>query len=64
MSYPDDILIPPLTIPVEWEKAGKVHDWRNHVGHNTRRIWDSLSTDQQVAIALDAQQLASREEWE
>jgi len=54
-------------IPVanpEWEKAGKTHDWRNHVGWRTQEIWPYLTTEQRLAIAMDAQDAADREEWE
>lgn len=47
-----------------WNQASKVHDWRNHVGRNTRLIWDTLTVTQQLAIALDAQTLADDEIWE
>lgn len=56
-----------MGIPVdkpEWEKAGRTHDWRNHVGRRTRDIWDSLTPEQRLAIAQDAQDAADREEWE
>jgi hypothetical protein len=59
-----DVLIPPLSDPPLWEKAERVHDWRNYVGENVRRIWDTLTTEQKLAIGLDAQEQASRENWE
>jgi len=54
-------------IPVDnpqWEKARKTHDWRNHVGWRTQEIWHSLTAEQRLAIAQDAQAAADREEWE
>jgi len=53
----------PVTDP-QWEKAGKTHDWRKHVGWRTQEIWPSLTTEQRLAIATDAQDAADREEWE
>jgi hypothetical protein len=48
----------------DWSRAGRVHDWRNHVGENVKAIWGSFSPTQRIALALDADELASREEWE
>jgi len=48
----------------EWEKAGRVHDWRNHVSTEIRMIWDEFSDNHKVALALDADERAGREEWE
>lgn len=48
----------------QWDRAGKVHDWRNHVGDHTRAIWLSLTPNQRLAIAMDADAAASNEEWE
>lgn len=49
----------------EWNsETTRVHDWRNYVGENVRRIWPALSYDTRLAIALDAQEMADREEWE
>lgn len=48
----------------EFDKAGKVHDWRNHVGWRTVDIWHEFSDRQKLALALDAQDNADREEWE
>lgn len=48
----------------DFENAGRVHDWRNHVGEATQSIWGTLTDQQKAAIALDADERASREEWE
>ena len=48
----------------QWTQATKVHDWRNHVGEETRRIWPTLTAEQRRAIAADADEMAGREEWE
>ena len=47
----------------EWDKAGKCHDWRNYIGEMTRRIWVSFSDAQKLALALDADEKASDEDW-
>ena len=48
----------------EFDKAGKVHDWRNHVGEQCQRKWPTFSLDVRLAIATDAQVMAEAEEWE
>lgn len=49
----------------EWNSDGqRVHDWRNYVGENVQRLWPKLSYETRLAIALDAQDLADREDWD
>jgi hypothetical protein len=48
----------------EFDKAGRVHDWRNYVGERTRAIWHTFTPEQQRAIADDADDLAGNEEWD
>lgn len=48
----------------DFERAERVHDWRNHVGERTQAIWATLTPEQRLAIALDAEDDASNEEWE
>lgn len=47
-----------------WDHAGKVHDWRNHVGEGIRAIWHTFTPEQRMALAADADERASAEEWE
>lgn len=53
-----------LMTPQPWEDGGKVHNWRNHVGEHTKALWDTFTDAQKIAIAGDADDKASREEWE
>lgn len=48
----------------QWETVGRVHDWRNHVGENTKAIWASFSDEQRLAIAADADYSAGMEPWD
>lgn len=48
----------------DWEGAGRIHDWRNHVGENTKHIWNTFTREQKYAIMLDAERLADYEEWD
>ena len=42
----------------------RIHDWRSHVGEKVASIWATLPYDTRLAIALDAQWEADKEEWE
>lgn len=53
----------PSQLP-EWEKAGKVHDWRNHVPDAVQMAWDTFTDDQKLLLYKWADDLASAEEWE
>jgi hypothetical protein len=48
----------------DFENATRVHDWRNHVGDRLKAIWGTFTPEQRLAIALDAQDRASNEEWD
>ncbi len=48
----------------QFDRAGKVHDWRNHVGERTQAMWSTFSYTQRSAIALDAEDRAAAEEWD
>lgn len=45
-------------------KASIVHDWRNHIPEEFIPIWSKLSTETRMALAIVAERLADREEWE
>jgi hypothetical protein len=44
----------------EFEKANDdhIHDWRNYVGENTIRLWQTFTDQQRVAFFWDADKLA------
>ena len=48
----------------QWDGARKVHDWRNHVGEHTKALWNSFTDEQRLAIAADAADDATAEEWD
>lgn len=48
----------------QWSRAGKVHDWRNHVGPKVKVIWNTFTPEQRMILADDADERAGREEWE
>lgn len=47
-----------------WSKAGKIHDWRNHVPKEVRAIWDTFSNGQTYALYGWALKLSDGEEWD
>jgi hypothetical protein len=47
---------------VDWDRAGKLYDWRNHVPSSLRGLWSALSSEARVAVFLLACELASEEE--
>jgi len=48
----------------DWEGSGRIHNWRDHVGNNTQRIWNTFTREQKYAIMLDAERVADYEEWD
>ena len=61
MSYIEDAA---REVCPDWNEGGRVHNWRNYVGHRTRELWPSLSWKVRVAIALDADDRAGNEHWD
>lgn len=51
-------------MPIDWRAGGRVHNWRTHVGEHVRALWEEFTEAQKVAIAWDADWLASSELWE
>lgn len=54
----DDYLNP------KWDEAGKVHDWRNYINETLRFMWSTFTDQQKKMIALNADELADREDWD
>lgn len=48
----------------QFKRAGRVHDWRNYVGPLTRALWLTFTNEQRRALAIDADEMASNEEWD
>lgn len=47
-----------------WDEGGQIHNWQNYVGQNVRKIWSTLTDEIKNAIALDADAMAEKEEWD
>ncbi len=50
--------------PPQWDEAGRVHDWRNHVPEAVQAIWTTFTAEQRAALVDWAEGLADREEWD
>lgn len=48
----------------EWDKAGRVHDWRNYISEELRAIWATFTPEQRDAIGRNADEIAGREHWD
>jgi len=49
---------------VWWELGGRVHNWQNYIGDRVKALWRNLSDDIKLAIAQDAEERASNEDWD
>ena len=58
-----DDLVAELYNP-QFEKAGKVHDWRNYVPTKVQEIWKILSLRERIIVYIMARQQAFDEEWD
>lgn len=47
----------------EFEKATKVHDWRNYVPDEFEKEWDNLTLREKQIIFVLADKQAFEEEW-
>jgi hypothetical protein len=48
----------------QWEDAGRVHDWRNHVPDHIIEKWDLLDQEMKHDLYLWAEEIANNEEWD
>lgn len=48
----------------QWNKARKVHEWRNYVPEVLQENWKFLTSEARVAVYLTAKQQADQEDWD
>jgi hypothetical protein len=48
----------------EFDKATRVHDWRNHVPKTIEKVWSHLSEEARLVAIMMAEEEASNENWE
>ncbi len=47
-----------------WNSGGRVHNWKNYVSDDIRKIWKQFSFREKRIIASYAEKLAQNEEWD
>ena len=47
----------------EFGKAGRVHDWRNHVPECIVDTWDTLALESRLIAYIVADNASDNEEW-
>lgn len=47
-----------------WDRAGRVHDWRNYVPEEIRDMWFTFTQIQRKALYETFAKLAANEEWD
>lgn len=52
-----------ITAP-DWNRAGRVHDWRNYVPEDLQCLWPELAMETKLVIFLMAEAQANGEEWD
>ncbi len=62
-SMTNEDLLKAISFP-EFENAGRVHDWRNHIIDSMIEIWDELSIETRACLIIVAKKESSDEEWE
>lgn len=58
MTVPSDWMNP------DWERASKVHDWKNYASSEMKEAWDSFHSYYQKLISQCLQEIADKEEWD
>mgnify|MGYP000851059213 CR=1 FL=1 len=61
---PGGILWPNDPLNPDWSRTERVHSWHNYIGDKTRAIWHTLTDEQKLAIAEDADEQAENEYWD
>lgn len=49
-----DALFDDCMTVIQWEHYPSFTEWQFHIGDQTRRIWNTLSFNQKIAVAMDA----------
>jgi len=48
----------------DWNYSGKVHEWKNYISQEIRETWGEFTDAQKQALARQAEDNASDEEWD
>lgn len=56
---------PPLDyLEPAWDKAGRVHEWKNYISEEIQGLWLTLIPELRAALARQAENNAWNEEWD
>jgi hypothetical protein len=47
-----------------WTAAGRMHDWRNYISDDLKKMWQTFTPEQRAAIARNADEQAGDENWD
>lgn len=48
----------------EWSVDNPVHNWRNYISTDIKELWSTFDSAQKSAIARQARDQASEEDWD
>ncbi len=55
----------------DWEEFSQIpfyvarpHEWKNYISKELQAIWDTFTDEQKQILADNADEIASREEWD
>lgn len=48
----------------DWEHPTEIHEWKDYISDQVKKLWQSFTSEQKVAIAAQAQDQASREYYD
>lgn len=48
----------------DWQSLSVVHEWKRYVSDRVRELWHSFTDEQKIALAQQADEIASKEEWD
>lgn len=48
----------------DWSNKGKVHNWRNYVSDELKRIWPTFTSEQKRVVAEAMRDASDMEDWD
>ena len=48
----------------DWGNAGRVHEWKHYIREEVQAMWETFTDMQKQALARQAENNASNEEWD
>jgi len=48
----------------QFQRRNKQHDWRNYIDSEVQLIWNHLPESSRLALVINAETQAGKEEWE